>query len=113
MVSCNTSMVSGQRAKPTMMNNFITSTGTPNTVEAGANQASPVKQSFFGKNEMEIESGYPSESEVHNRNHHPDADAAFYNHARGNRPMVESTPMYDPLNESKLSLATIARARAP
>ena len=67
MPSCNTSMVSGQRsaqkassrgqAAQAMVNNFMM-----------ADDPSPGKEAqnrtFFGKQDVEIESGYPSESDA-------------------------------------------------
>ena len=58
---------------------------------------SRVTQPYFQKNEMEIESGYPSES---------DAQATSLN--KYGRPMET----YDPLNESKLSYAPLLKVRA-
>lgn len=53
---------------------------------------------FFQKNEMEIESGYPSES---------DAQASVINK------YGRTVDQYDPICDSKLSYATLLKARAP
>ena len=66
--------------------------------EKTQNQTPRAQRPFFQKNEMEIESGYPSES---------DAQASAINK------YGRAIEQYDPLNESKLSYATLLKARAP
>ena len=83
------------------LNNFMT--------EASERKTSPPKdethsgrtaQPYFHKQDMEIESGYPSES---------DAQATALN--KYERPV----PGYDPVNDSKLSYSTqhLAKVKAP
>lgn len=77
------------------MNNFMAD--DRNSPLKDETDGSRVTQPYFQKNEMEIESGYPSES---------DAQATSLN--KYGRPMET----YDPLNESKLSYAPLLKVRA-
>ena len=113
MISCNTSMVSGQRGAKQRttalagqlqpaINNFMIDERTSHEMESGRGHQ-PVYHNiqvepYFHKQDMEIESGYPSES---------DAQATSTNKYSG-RPMD-----YDSLNESKISiLPPIIKVRA-
>ena len=68
MISCDTSMVSGQRGKlraaalQPVINNFMENDQKSHLKdEADGNKA---LAPYFHKHEMEIESGYPSESDA-------------------------------------------------
>ena len=95
-------MVSGQRGKQRSngggapaMNNFMAD--ERNSPLKDETDGSRVPQPYFHKHEMDIESGYPSES---------DAQATSLN--KHGRPKET----YDPLNESKISFAPLLKVRA-
>ena len=97
-MSCNTSMVSGKHSRQVKGNQVLAQQQINNFMmdeSARGTRGNP----YFQKQDMEIESGYPSESEAR---------------VAKEKNMIETNTMQlDVLNESKISYAPMIKARVP